>query len=104
MSRRVVWGEPRLFVAADDRAETRFRVRVEGGFYGPVLASLALATAQARAAALDGRCVEIASIDGTVASVQRWGDRLVVASSGPASWPLRCERLLAEHGSKDHYR
>ena len=98
MSRRVSWGEPRLFAAGDDPAGERYRVRVEGGPFGPVLASLALAAALARAAALDGRTVEIASIDGTSAVVERRDDRFVVTPWGPASWPSRCDRLLVEHG------
>lgn len=98
MSRRVSWGEPRLFVAGDEPAGERYRVRVGAGPIGPVLASLALAAAQARAAAIDGRTVEIASIDGTVAAVERRDDRFVVTPWGPASWPSRCQRLLAEHG------
>jgi len=97
MSRRAPWGAPRMF-PADDPASERFRVRVEDGSFGPVLASLALATAQARAAALDGCRVEITSIDGTVAVVARTDDRFVVTPWGPASWPARCQRLLSEHG------
>lgn len=98
MSRRVSWGEPRLFAARDDPAGERYRVRVEGGPFGPVLTSLALAAAQARAAAIEGRTAEIASIDGTVAAVERRADRFVVTPWGPASWPFRCQRLLVEHG------
>lgn len=98
MSRRVSWGEPRLFAAGDDPAAERYRVRIEGGPFGPVLTSLALATAQARAAAIDGRTAVIASIDGTVAAVTRRDDRFVVTPWGPASWPSRCQRLLVEHG------
>ena len=98
MSRRVSWGEPRLFAAGDDPAGERYRVRVEGGPFGPVLTSLALAAALARAAALDGRTVEIASIDGTVAAVERRDGRFIVTPWGPASWPSRCDRLLVEHG------
>ena len=98
MSRRVAWGEPRLFAAGDDPAGERYRVRVGGGPFGPVLTSLALAAAQARAAAIEGRTAEIASIDGTVAAVERRADRFVVTPWGPASWPFRCQRLLVEHG------
>lgn len=98
MSRRVVWGERRLFAAGDDLAGERYRVRVEGGPFGPALTSLALAAAQARAAALDGHTAEIASIDGTVAAVERRDDRFVVTPRGPAPWPSRSERLLVEHG------
>ena len=97
MKRRAAWGTPRMFVADDDSPD-RFRVRVDGGEFGPVLANLALATAQARAAALDGHRAEIASIDGTVAAIERADDHFVVTPWGPASWPARCERLLAEHG------
>ncbi len=98
MSRQVSWGEPRLFAAGNDPAGERYRVRVEGGSFGPMIASLALAAAQARAAAIDGRTAVIASIDGTVAAVERRDGRFVVTPWGPASWPSRCQRLLAEHG------
>lgn len=98
MSRRVTWGEPRLFGAADDPVGERYRVRAGGGPFGPVISSLALAAAQARAVAIDGRTAEIASIDGTVAAVERREDRFVVTPWGPASWPSRCQRLLVEHG------
>ena len=98
MSRRVVWGEPRLFAIEGEPSVERFRMRTDDGPFGPVLASLVLAAAQARAAVLDGRRVEIASIDGTVAAVERAGGRFVVTPRGPASWPSRCERLLVEHG------
>jgi len=87
-----------MFAAEGELTPERFRVRVDGGPLGPVLANLALATAQARAAALEGRRVEIASIDGTVVAVEREDDRFVVTPWGPASWPTRCERLLVEHG------
>lgn len=97
MNRGGVWGNPRLFVA-DDSARERFRVRVGGELFGPVLASLALATAQARAAAVDGRSAEIASLDGTVAVIEHTNGGFIVTSCGPASWPARCTRLLAEHG------
>jgi len=98
MSRRWVWGAPRMFAPEDEQTPERFRVRVDDGPLGPVLANLALATAQARAAALEGHRVEIASIDGTVVGVEREGDQFVVTPWGPASWPARCERLLVEHG------
>ena len=102
MSRQVSWGDPRLFPAEDHPvAGERFRVRVDGGRFGPVVASLALATAQARAAALDGRVAVIVSGDGTVARVARDADGFVVTPWGPAPWPFRCQRLLIEHGSKD---
>lgn len=97
MSHGAPWGHPRLF-AAREPAEERFRVRVDRGGFGPVLGNLALATAQARAAALAGACAEIVSLDGTTARVEWVGDRFVVTSRGPASWPHRCCRLLVEHG------
>lgn len=97
MRTRASWGEPRLFAEADPPGE-QFRVRVLGGSFGPVVASLALAVAQARAVAVDGRTAEIGSVDGTVAAVQQREDRFVVTPWGPALWPSRCERLLVEHG------
>lgn len=98
MSRRAVWGEARLFAIESEPSVERFRMRTDDGPFGPVLASLVVAAAQARAAVLDGRRVEIASIDGTVAAVERAGGRFVVTPRGPASWASRCERLLVEHG------
>ena len=102
MSRRVSWGDRRLFPAEDHPvAGERFRVRADDGRFGPVAASLALATAQARAAVIDGRTAAIVSSDGTVARVTRDADGFVVTPWGPAPWPFRCQRLLIEHGSKD---
>lgn len=95
---RAVWGEPRLFPAVDDAVVERFRVRVGGGSFGPVLSSLAMAVAQARAAALAGGRVEIVAIDGSAVVVDRRDGRFVVTPWGAASWPSRCERLLVEHG------
>lgn len=95
---RAVWGEPRLFAAAEDVPAERFRVRVSGGSFGPVLSSLAMAVAQARAAALADRRVEIVAIDGSGVEVERLHGRFVVTPWGAASWPSRCERLLVEHG------
>jgi hypothetical protein len=92
------WGHPCLFSAPGDAAEDRFRVRVDGGEFGPVLSSLAMATAHARAAALTGVCAEIVSEDGTSTRVEWAGDRFVVTSRGPGLWPHRCCRLLVEHG------
>jgi hypothetical protein len=98
MTGAVPWGHPCLFSAAHEPVEERFRVRVAGGAFGPVLSNLAIATAQARAAALGGVDAEIVSLDGTSARVEWAGDRFVVTSRGPASWPHRCCRLLVEHG------
>lgn len=96
MSRQVSWGDPRLFPAEDPPvAGERFGVRVDGGRFGPVVASLALATARAHGAAIDGRTAVIVSSDGTVARVTRDADGFVVTPWGPASRPLRCQRLLA---------
>lgn len=95
---RAAWGEPRLFPAVDDVVVERFRVRVAGGSFGPVLSSLAMAVAQARAAALAGGRVEIVAIDGSAVVVDRRDGRFVVSPWGAASWPSRCERLLVEHG------
>lgn len=95
---RAGWGEPRLFPAAEDALTERFRVRVSGGSFGPVLSSLAMAVAQARAAALAARRVEIVAIDGSAVAVERLDGRFVVTPWGAASWPSRCERLLVEHG------
>lgn len=93
---RAIWGTPALFAAGEDKPT--FRVRVDGGAFGPVVTNLALAAAQARAAALGGRAVEIVAVDGTAAAVELRDGRFAVTPWGPASWPLRCERLLAEHG------
>jgi hypothetical protein len=99
MSRATSWGNPCLFTAGTDRSEPRsFRLRVNGGAFGPVLGNLALATAQARAAALDGAHAEIASADGTAVAVTHAGEGFSVTSCGPALWPDRCRRLLIEHG------
>ena len=95
---RAAWGEPKLFPAGDDLAVERFRVRAAGGPFGPVLSSLAMAVAQARAAALAGGRVEIVAIDGSAVEVERLDGRFVVTPWGAASWPSRCERLLVEHG------
>ncbi|MCU0267312.1 MAG: hypothetical protein MUF83_01560 [Acidimicrobiales bacterium] len=92
-----VWGQPRLFPTMGD-GPVRFRLRIDGGALGPVVASLSLATAQARAAVVAGHGVEIVSFDGTVAAV-RWAEGgFRVTPCGPASWPDRCARLLDEHG------
>ncbi len=95
---RAAWGEPRLFPAVDNAVVERFRVRVAGGLFGPVQSSLAMAVAQARAAALAGGRVEIVAVDGSAVVVDRRDGRFVVTPWGAASWPSRCERLLAEHG------
>ena len=95
---REVWGEPRLFPAAEDAPTERFRVRVAGGSFGPVLSSLAMAVAQARGAALAEHRVEIVAIDGSAVEVKHLDGRFVVTPWGAASWPSRCERLLVEHG------
>ena len=95
---RAAWGEPRLFPAVDDAVVERFRVRVVGGSFGPVLSSLAMAVAQARAAALAEQRGEIVAVDGSAVEVEHLNGRFVVTPWGAASWPSRCERLLVEHG------
>lgn len=95
---RAAWGEPRLFAASEDVLAERFRVRVAGGSFGPVLSSLAMAVAQARAAALAGGRVEIVAMDGSAVAVEHLDGRFVVTPWGAASWPSHCERLLVEHG------
>jgi hypothetical protein len=97
--RSVPWGQPRLFLADQDASATgRFRLRVNDGAFGAPVGSLSLATAQARAAALAGHSAEIVDADGTAVVVTWTGTEFVVAPHGPAFWPERCRRLLAEHG------
>ncbi|MGE0729442.1 MAG: hypothetical protein AB7O92_12015 [Acidimicrobiia bacterium] len=97
----VVWGQPALFVVGAGGEGLRFRVRADGGEFVPVVSSLVLAAAQARAIAVAGGTAVVASSAGTVASV-RWVDgRFVVVPWGPGSWPSRCGRLLSEHGHEE---
>jgi hypothetical protein len=83
-----------MLAADGELTPERFRVRVDGGRFGPVLANLALARAQARAAVLDGHRVEIASIDGTVVAVERAGDRSVVTPPMTAHAMVASRRIF----------
>jgi anti-sigma factor RsiW len=95
-----VFGQQSLFVGPGDRtAALRFRVSAAGRKH-PATASLALAVARARAAAIEGHRVVIVAMDGTAAVVNRSpeGSGFVVISYGPGTWPAQCRRLLEEHG------
>ncbi|MEW6470686.1 MAG: hypothetical protein AB1679_00240 [Actinomycetota bacterium] len=76
----------------------RFRVSAPGRRQ-PATASLALAVARARAAAMAGHRAVILGSDGTVAVVRPAPNGgFVVIGHGPGSWPDQCRRLLDAHG------
>jgi hypothetical protein len=96
-----VFGQQSLFdgYSLGRGSPLRFRVSANG-LRHPATASLALAVARARAAAVEGHQVVIVAVDGSAAVVRRSpnGVGFVVISYGPGSWPDQCRRLLDEHG------
>ena len=90
-----VWGHPRLFEVGVE--QVRWRARVDGSD-GPVTACLGLVIGHAVAAVTAGRRVEIVGSDGTVAALRCDDVGVVVTPCGPAMWPVRVQRLLADRG------
>lgn len=91
MRQRHEWGQGRLL--ADDVPAERFRV-ARGSDWGPIVAQLALAVAQARAAAAEATSAVIFADDGTAVVVTRCGDGFVLAAIDETRWADHARRLL----------
>ena len=91
MRQRHEWGQGRLL--AEERPALRFRVAREAE-WGPVVGQLALAVAQARAAAAEGTSAVICADDGTAVVVTRRGDGFEFAASDECRWAEQAQRLL----------
>jgi cysteine sulfinate desulfinase/cysteine desulfurase-like protein len=75
----------------------RYRVGT-AGHRAPAVSSLSLATAQARALALQLHRAVIVASDGTAVEVRHHEPRFIVHPLGPVPWLELCRRLLTEHG------
>lgn len=75
----------------------RYRVGT-AGHRAPAVSSLPLATAQARALALQLHRAVIVASDGTAVEVRHGDTGFIVHPLGPAPWLEVCRRLLTEHG------
>jgi len=95
--RQTAWGQRRLFGADDGAAPRRYRV-TDGTRWGPPTPSLALAVAQARAVAVDGRRGVIVADDGTAAIVTRGPAGFHIATADDARWPETVRHVLVNHG------
>ena len=85
--------DARARLLADDRPAQRFRV-ARGAKWGPVVGQLALAVAQARAAAAEANSAVICADDGTAAVVTRCGDGFDLAAIDEPRWANQARRLL----------
>lgn len=94
--RQTTWGQRRLF-AAEEAGPRRYRV-TDGTRWGPPTPSLALAVAQARAVAVDGRRAVIAADDGTAAAVTHGPAGFHIATADDARWPETVRHVLVNHG------
>lgn len=91
MRQRHDWGQGRLL--AEERRAERFRVAV-GTTWGPVVGQLALAVAQARAAAAEATSAVICADDGTAVVVTPRGDGFEIAAIDECRWADQARRLL----------
>jgi hypothetical protein len=92
-------GQVSLFSQIERTAAEPMRYRVgTAGHRGPAVSSLPLATAQARALALQQHRAVIVASDGSAAEVRHHETGFIVRPLGPAPWLELCRRLLTEHG------
>lgn len=88
------WAQGRLLATDPTDAPHRFRVGGSAG-WGPVVSQLALAVAQARAAASAGQDALICADDGTAVVVIRRSDGFDLAALDDAGWADSARRLLS---------